>query len=256
MDDNDLDIAASMMEALNMARPRESGDGDVDNSDEGQEGISPSFGMVVKNSSTGSGDYLFDDPLGGNARFGGSFGSQNDNSDEEEEPGESAADTGHPSSSNSSGDSEDDAPVMDLFTGNFDDRASPENAPFSNFANFDDAFAAAGAIETPIFSSGDEDNVFKTSPAAFQVTGATEDETDIFGNTPPHSLLLAEEDTENAELPENTTAEVLVDSSGDAEVDANVESVGAEMLSEGITSSETPAKKTEVDTKEDTAIET
>jgi len=244
MDDNDLDIAASMMEALNLSRPRaphEEGDGDMDSGgDDRQDGVSNSFGTVVQNTNAGSGDYLFDDPLGGNARFGG-FGSQDDDSSDEEEA------SGEGASPNKEGD--DDAPVMDLFTGNFDekgessgsvDQAATDNGTFSNFANFDDAFAAASAIEMPFSTSGssDEDDVFKANPAAaFEATEVTEEETDIFGTTQPHTLLLGDDDTDIVGPAVETTAKEAGDKTDG--VDENTAEPAAE-TSEGSPDSATP----------------
>ena len=180
MDDNDLDIAASMMDALNLSRPREgdeADDGDMDDTaNHRHDAVSNSFGTVVQNAGA-SGDYLFDDPLGGDTRF--AFGAQDDDSsDEEDEQGDLPGGSDGPTSSaSSSGDDEDDTPVMDLFTGNFDDKSgssgkdqgSPQNGTFSDFANFDanfdDAFAAVGATKTPISSSpsSDDEHVLKAS---------------------------------------------------------------------------------------------
>jgi hypothetical protein len=162
--------------------------------------VSNSFGTVVQNVGASSGDYLFDDPLGGDSRFG-AFGNQDDDSsDEEDERGDVPGGSGD----------EDDTPVMDLFTGNFDektsgssgdDQASPQNGTFSDFANFDanfdEAFAAADASRTSSFSfpSSDEDDVLK---AASSPAEAVDDSVEsLFGTTPPHALLLADEDEGN-----------------------------------------------------------
>jgi hypothetical protein len=213
MDDNDLDIAASMMDALNLSRQRESDeadDGDIDGTgNQRHDAVINSFGTVVQNSGASSGDYLFDDPLGGDSRFG-AFGNQDDDSsDEEDERGDvTGGSDGRTSSACSSGD-EDDTPVMDLFTGNFDeksgssgdDQASPQNGTFSDFANFDanfdEAFAAADASKTSSFSfpSSDEDDVLK---AASSPAEAVDDSVEsLFGTTPPHALLLGDEDEGN-----------------------------------------------------------
>ena len=237
MDDNDLDIAASMMEALNMSRPRvphRPGESDMDNGgNERQNTLRNSFGTVVRNSGSSSGDYLFDDPLGGNARFG-TFGQTGDSSDEEEEPGEGITDSGEKSSA----DDDDEAPVMDLFTGNVDEKVgsagvelTPENGTFTNFANFDDAFAAADAFsavnatEAPIFSSGsnDEDKAFKAIPGALSGSTVVVDESveDLFGTTPPHSLLLGDEDGDNDVATAERAAEDTCESLGDARGGAN-----------------------------------
>ena len=150
------------------------------------------------------------------ATHGLSFGAQDDDSsDEEDERGDLPGGSDGPTSSaSSSGDDEDDTPVMDLFTGNFDDKSgssgkdqgSPQNGTFSDFANFDanfdDAFAAVGATKTPISSSpsSDDEHVLKaTSPDdPFGTSEAVDDSVEsLFGTTPPHSLLLGDEDEGN-----------------------------------------------------------
>lgn len=238
MDDNDLDIAASMMEALNMSRPRSPNEPNGDEGDETQDAVSNSFGTVVQNSGLGSADYLFDDPLGGNARFG-PLGSQDDSSDEEEEPVGVPPSKDDTTSSSPGVDDEDDAPVMDLFTGNFEDKGgsssagddlvAPGNGPFSNFANFDDAFAAASAVEAPIFSSGssDDDDVLKSAPFEAPLT-VDESVDDLFGSTPPHALLLGDEDVNNDKPQADKVAEVPSENVDEGDTDTEEHAVVAE----------------------------
>ncbi|KAL3945519.1 MAG: hypothetical protein SGBAC_000418 [Bacillariaceae sp.] len=119
MDDNDLDVAASMIAGLNIRR-----DGD---------------GADTNNAR----DYQFDDPLG-DGRFG-KFDDDGDSSSDEE--------SGEAYNTGGTGAAGDGAapPVMDLFAGNFDlDQEAPKE--FGNFddafANFDDAFAGANGDST------------------------------------------------------------------------------------------------------------
>ena len=117
MDDNDLDIAASMMAGLSMVNGESNASG-------------------AEQASKNPGEYEFDDPLGNN-RFGDDDGDDGDgsHSSSDEEAGKAT------------GGADDEAPVMDLFAGNRPDAESDPNgfAKFDdNFANFDDAFAEAG----------------------------------------------------------------------------------------------------------------
>ena len=233
MDDNDLDIAASMMEALNLGpRPRGAngadGHNDADESSGSrQDPATTPFGTVIQNQDSGSGDYIFDDPLGGNSRFN-TFGE--DSSDDEDEADEGA--TGSSGLQNGTKSSmpgkedEDEVPVMDLFTGNFGFDKTPaqqmdlgvtsevntENGAWSNFANFDanfdDAFAAANTTGNAIFGSGsseEEDAVLANSevaPDAFESVGKEEAVVDdLFGST-PHALLLGDDDADVNRSPE------------------------------------------------------
>jgi hypothetical protein len=138
MDDNDLDIAASMMAGLSM-----SGGGNATGAID-QAGKNP-------------GEYEFDDPLGNN-RFGDDNEDEGSHSSDEE--------SGKPGGSSDSGDNaDDDAPVMDLFAGNRPD-AEPDSNGFANFddnfANFDDAFAeAGGSLDNAADKNGsDADEIF------------------------------------------------------------------------------------------------
>lgn len=161
MDDNDLEIAANMMAGLNLARNNQ----------------------AESNASNQSG-YMFDDPLG-NGRFGEFDDDDGGNSSSDEEP-------------DNRGSAE--APVMDLFAGNFDafdETNGGEHSPsaFSDFANFDDAFAETGAGDD---KKGSEDrNEFDN----------------IFGDVNNHDILLDELDKPAS--PQNGTHSVE-DSSDEA----------------------------------------
>jgi hypothetical protein len=210
MDDNDLDIAASMMEALTLSRPRGThtpGDRDVHNGDDSSalrhDAAISSFGTVIPNSGATTGDYIFDDPLGDNSRFN-AFG-QDDSLDEDqaEECGSDLAGEGDGMMLEKFGpDEEDEAPVMDLFAGNFDPTPSnTENGTWSNFANFDDAFAAASSIDTTIFGSGssDENDVVQMNPGSSSHAFESDEKSveDLFGSM-PHALLLGDDDADDS----------------------------------------------------------
>ena len=166
MDENDLDIAASMMEALrvghNRHRPCFGGSESV-GSEKASRGIA-NFGSVIQQPG-GFQDYVYDDPLGhvhlfengdNNDEDDGNFnGISSNNSDDEgfmsdamvvsrdgdmTKQHERGSRNIRKSQSNSSDDlddddddDDDDVPVMDLFAGSFD----------PNFANFD-AMASDG----------------------------------------------------------------------------------------------------------------
>jgi hypothetical protein len=141
MDDNDLDVAASMMAGLSMKR-------------DGNE--SDMLSGLPNDSGVGNArGYMFDDPLG-DGRFGKFDDDGNSSSDEESD-----------NTGGSGGAANDGAapPVMDLFAGNFDttERGDQPKGKWSDFANFDDAFAGVGedmpAADSP-GSNGESANVF------------------------------------------------------------------------------------------------
>jgi hypothetical protein len=170
MDDNDIEIAASMIDALSLPKTRE---------------FNPdAFSSISRG---GGGNYMFDDPLGSGHRFDANFDDiVVDNEDEDHETGNRRASVDL------------DPPVMDLFAGNlaFESmKSSSSNGEkgglspdtWSNFASFDDAFAA------PIRDSFPLDN---PDPAAETLTKLddvffTEDTKrvdDIFGPPAPHRV--------------------------------------------------------------------
>ena len=183
MDDNDIEIAASMMEALNMPS-RNAAD---------QDGGSAAF----KHDFQHSNEYMFDDPLGGNQQFG-RFVENNDYTDEEDR----TAGFGFRRTSFSGAD---DPPVMDLFAGNFVgenggiDQLTTLTEGFSDFANFDDAFASSGPITSDLFSAflpADELPLAITDPElGGDIFGSPQNAKDIiddiFGSA-PHLLLIDE----------------------------------------------------------------
>jgi hypothetical protein len=179
MDDNDLDIAASMISGVTFGRQNSAGSGGGDNdSDGGNSGNSGDSQRTYDSGETansGSG-YMFDDPLGkmkegelgielgklmnykaGEGKKEGKA-SETTADDTDEEENDSSSDE-EPERERSN--SDEDVKVMDLFAGNFsygesDQPAGPQegdsdapdwsqegdsDAPdWSNFANFDDAF--------------------------------------------------------------------------------------------------------------------
>ncbi len=178
MDDNDLDIAASMMVGLNMGRGAESSrrnDRDL------------LAGIPQQSSDRGQpGGYMFDDPLG-DGRFG-RFDGDDDSSDEESELSGNTGDSGGAVVEGVSGSADHlaEAPVMDLFAGNFEafdsdkkDEPAQQGAGWSDFANFDSAFEGGGG--PPLES----DDPFKTDS-----TNGNIDE--IFGGVKDHSVLFEE----------------------------------------------------------------
>lgn len=192
MDDNDIEIAASMMDALSLPKSRE---------------FNPDFGEV----NTGN-EYMFDDPLGSGARFDANFDDGTVEEDEED-----------PEAATRRASSELDPPVMDLFAGNmaFDSKkaergstnggAPPSNwsADFANFdANFDDAFSAPEAMPQALEVVNPAVEPQPQEPEDLFATETAKNVDDIFGAPEHHELLLdadaeAEVETEvEAELEE------------------------------------------------------
>jgi hypothetical protein len=220
MDDNDLEVAASMMAGMSVSgRARH-----LDEDDEESAGDSNrSYNSGETNNSGGG--YLFDDPLG---RINGGLGIElgkltkynpdTDNPDEvlkDEDDGDGS--NGSQGSDHSSDEdeqdrrgSETDVPVIDLFAGNFDfvepqAPASGEAAgqDWSDFANFDDAFAPQ---PSPVAGNVDAFAAFPESAAeTSSASGAakpsvnisapsTSAELDAIFGTGDHASLLAIDD--------------------------------------------------------------
>ena len=165
MDDNDLEVAATMMAGLNLAQIAGNGDSQT------QSNISH------------QGGYVFDDPLGD-----GRFGDFDDGSDD----GDSSSDE-EPENNRGS-----EAPVMDLFAGNFDafdetDTREQSPSAFSDFANFDDAFA-----ETDVAGDNEEGE------------DKNEELDGVFADVKSHDILLDELDKpmspQNGKLSEDDPA--------------------------------------------------
>jgi len=188
MDDNDLEVAASMMAGLNL------GQGVGTNGDnEPQSNVAQS-------------GYMFDDPLGG-GRFKGF--DDDDDDEEEDDDGDSSSDEepdmldSSRTSSEDETSSEHEAPVLDLFAGNFafgDD--APGDLPFSDFANFDDAFA-----DTPNVDDGPEKEEKNNFDSIFGDVKSRDILLDNF-DEPPENGLFEEPATVGAELSTGETEAV------------------------------------------------
>lgn len=198
LDDADLDIAASMMEALSMPQGANvvSTSGVEDES--GPPGhhrrnqVMAGFGAIVQAApAAGGSKYIYDDPLGGGNDFDDDSSDEDEGAKDEKEDGDDTE-----GGSGATGDDE-DVPVLDLFAGNWEDAASSNDTDDTDeqdggWANFDDAdaFAAAGLPEpTPLApdvsgttsqppdDSGVADDVFASSPHLVD-TLADDDEDD------------------------------------------------------------------------------
>ena len=204
MDDNDLDIAASMMAGLSLGRSAVGDEGNPNmNTDDLLAGIAPQEERAHTN-------YMFDDPLG-EGRFGKFDGDDGDDSDDssDDESGltRNSGDSGGGvvdgisySHEHTNDPGSDDVPVMDLFAGNFeafDDGGEPSGggpvqsgeATWSNFANFDDAFAGQDASD----AFGPVEEVTKVTRPAPE----NGDVDEIFGGAKDHAILLEETDKSN-----------------------------------------------------------
>lgn len=179
MDDNDLDVAASMMVGLSMGR---GSDGSLRTNRDLLSGIPKQSGDRGQ-----PGGYVFDDPLG-DGRFG-RFDGDDDSSDEESELSGNTGDSGGAVAEGLAGSADHaaEAPVMDLFAGNFesfdDGKTNEDNqqgASWSDFANFDGAFEESNGPPPQV-----SDDPFKT-----ESNNSTIDE--IFGDVKDHAVLLEE----------------------------------------------------------------
>ena len=197
LDDADLDIAASMMEALSMphgANATSVGGGEDGSGPPGhhrRNQVMAGFGSVVQAAPTGE-NYIYDDPLGGGNDF------DDDSSDEEEDPRSKEGGDTEPESGSGATD-EDDVPVLDLFAGNWEDAAASngtgesDSADDGGWANFDDAdaFAAAGLPEPTPLATG----VSGGAPAH----RAGESGDDVFARSPHLVDTLADEDDDGGD---------------------------------------------------------
>jgi len=181
MDDNDLDVAASMMVGLSMGR---GSDGSLRTSRDLLSGIPRQTGDRGQ-----PGGYVFDDPLG-DGRFG-RFDGEDDSSDEESELSGNTGDSGGAVAEGLSGsaDHSAEAPVMDLFAGNFeafdDGKTNEDNqqgATWSDFANFDSAFEESNGPPPQ-----ESDDPFKAGSTTSNID-------EIFGEVKDHAVLLEELD--------------------------------------------------------------
>lgn len=199
LDDADLDLAASMMEALNLPSGEVSqtedygsttsrhhrqrgviaGNG-VNNNDKG-----PNFGGIIHVNHKTGGGYLYDDPLGGNNH---QF-SINDETDDTTE-------TTNDVSEGFDSIDDKDVPVMDLFVGNFNNDTGGD----TGWANFDDAFGASkeddvdgsNPFNAVDFSSGED--LFAAVEDITDVTAEQQEDAaveDLFSSVSPEDDLFA-----------------------------------------------------------------
>jgi hypothetical protein len=225
MDDNDLDIAASMIAGLTLNRQNSGGSGgdndSEDGSDSGNSGNSQKTYDSGETANSGSG-YLFDDPLGkmkegelgielgkltnykGPGKEEGKGKASNSAADDDEEDDSSSDEEPERQRSNSDGD--EDVPVMDLFAGNFSygDSDQPaedsSDAPdWSNFANFDDAFVPGESNKDdefgPFSSAENPATPDAADPSASEGSGSASDAEieEMFGKG-DHATLLEADD--------------------------------------------------------------
>lgn len=226
MDDNDLDIAASMMVGLSL-----SGDASPDGEDDNSGNSGDSERSYNSGETNNQGGYLFDDPLGKNGGLGIELGkltqysSDKDSGKPSGQPGDEESDDSSDHSSSSEEEerqgSDSDVPVMDLFAGNFDygDSSNPEGEPsapgWSDFANFDDAFTGAPADASPTdddfgafeSASGGEDEFgpFASGSGSTDEAENPADLDDFFGKG-DHAALL-ESSPEKQEPPQPVTVD-------------------------------------------------
>ena len=174
MDDNDLDVAASMMAGLSLGRTA-----DPDNRNDSDLLAS----IPRQTGDRHGGGYTFDDPFG-DGRLGNQFDdSDEDSSDEESDLSGNTGDSGSAVLEGVGGSESEqvEAPIMDLFAGNFDAFGDKQDGQgWSDFANFDDAFAGP-----------DNGEAGGNNPAA------NGDMDDVFGDAKDHAILL--EDLDNTE---------------------------------------------------------
>ena len=197
LDDADLDIAASMMEALSMPHGanavstsgEEDGSGPPGHHRRNQ--VMAGFGAVVQAApAEGGSQYIYDDPLGGGNDF-------DDGSSDEEEGSKDMREDGNDAEggSGATGDDE-DVPVLDLFAGNWEDATSSNDTGDTDdqdggWANFDDAdaFAAAGLPEPTPLAPG----VSETNSQPSDDSGVADD---VFASSPHLVDTLADDDNE------------------------------------------------------------
>jgi hypothetical protein len=185
MDDNDLDVAVSMLSNFGLGRPNttatadDDSDGSGDFSGSGDSAKSYNSGET-NNEASG---YLFDDPLGKSGglgielgkltRLGPSERKKNGAAEEKEEEEEENSSSDEEPAREEKDDDEDDegkddnVPVMDLFAGNFnhggqsspgDDKPADSQEGFG-FANFDSAFDSSAPLTEPLETANTEPSI-------------------------------------------------------------------------------------------------
>lgn len=195
LDDADLDIAASMMESMNIS-PSDSIPMNDESSGQvhghrrqrgviGGHGVGncSSFGTVVEMYKKPN-DYVYDDPLGARQHFD-EKPVENDSSDEE-----------------CDGDETDEAPVMDLFAGNFNFDSTPsiqESDEAEGWANFDEAFGDTHTNYTSVVVSSNEQEDFTVFDARSDPFSAN----DVFGIVANSANIISSMDTMKGESNDN-----------------------------------------------------
>ena len=172
IDDVDVDIAASVMESMNIApsgdmTPEGSGQSKGHNRQRGVivgqgVGNGTAFGTVVEMHQKPN-EYVYDDPLGARHHFDDDLNNDSDDNETEE------------SGDNENIEGDDEAPVMDLFAGNFDfektNIEADESDDAEGWANFDDGE----------FSSGIVDDAIKQPTQTFDAQNDPFGASDVFG---------------------------------------------------------------------------
>jgi len=206
MDENDLDVAACMMADLSLGQVADDRENNQRNHNGTLEGQSNAFHQN---------GYIFDDPLGCGRFADFDEDNQCNSGCSDDNKSEVSSDTKITSNIEASDNvckntPETGAPIMDLFAGNFDGFGNIDNGDqqpssnWSDFANFDDAFAAAQLAEE---SSHAEPRMEKKN-----------DLDEIFGEVKARNILL--DNLEQSSAFDNGTL------SNDAGVDAKAESGG------------------------------
>jgi hypothetical protein len=227
MDDNDLDVAASMMAGLSLGGVKtgvtavDDGDDEDDNSSGGNSGNSGNSDRSYNSGETASDrtGYAFDDPLGKAGGLGIELGkltkyrpSETRRINASPRKQEQEDDNGSHSSSDeepeTQQDSDNDVPVMDLFAGNFNNNdettsmETPVVEEFANFADFEKGEDAFGDFESagPLPPSDTPTALHQSSSIESKKT----DIDDLFGSG-DHANLLEQDEDELATHPGNLT---------------------------------------------------
>jgi len=190
VDENDLDIAASMMEHLSLPSNGESGH-NRRRAPSKESNLGHNFGSVIS-STTGFKDYIYDDPLGGVHPFDNEDdydrnldkGSEDDDimsdamvvprDDKETESTSSDESSVEDDNDDDDGD-DDDVPVMDLFAGNVAFGNDGNGEGWANFDSFD-ADPSSQKDDTPSKSNPNGEDLFSFSKTPFDFVDTLEDE--------------------------------------------------------------------------------
>jgi hypothetical protein len=197
MDDNDLDIAASLMAGLSLGRAVAT-EGDEDNSNNSGDSEKSYNSGETASEKTG---YAFDDPLGKTGGLGIELGKLTQYS---QGVAEANVNTGDDDGSHSSDEESDspissgDVPVMDLFAGNFnyDQSTDRESSliPVAEFANFAD-FDVSGSDDVGVFGDLAETKEASSLNEGDQNAQTNSSELDDLFGKGDHAQLLELEDS-------------------------------------------------------------